>query len=297
MEKRILGNTGLAITVLGYGAMELRHTNEQDAARLLNAVLDGGINYIDTSPDYGPSETYIGKAIAHRRQEFCLASKCGCNIDAAGRSLDPQHLWSREKLLENVESSLRLLRTDYLDVWQLHGTMPEELPGGMDDGVIQTMQDVKQQGKVRHLGISFLNGRPGHELYPAGFGFRDLPEFLTWGVFDVMQIVYGGLTRLNEAAIGKAAERGIGMVARGVVKKYRDNYDEIFAQARLAELCKPGESQCDFLIRFALGHPSLSTMIIGSKNPDHLAANIRAAANGKLPDDIYREAKVRLDTQ
>ncbi len=71
MEKRKLGNTDLPITALGYGAMELRLVGEQqEATRLLNAVLDGGINYIDTSPDYGPSEAYIGNAIAHRRSEY-----------------------------------------------------------------------------------------------------------------------------------------------------------------------------------------------------------------------------------
>jgi aryl-alcohol dehydrogenase-like predicted oxidoreductase len=66
MEKGNLGRTGLAVTRLGYGAMELRHLSEQDAVRMLNTVLDGGINYIDTSPDYGPSEDFIGNAIAHR---------------------------------------------------------------------------------------------------------------------------------------------------------------------------------------------------------------------------------------
>ena len=82
---------------------------------------------------------------------------------------------------------------------------------------------------------------------------------------------------------------------RGVVKKYQDNYDELFKQAKLDELCADGESRSAFLIRFALNHPGISTMIIGSKNSDHLAANIQAVAKGKLPDDVYREAKLRLD--
>ncbi len=77
---------------------------------------------------------------------------------------------------------------------------------------------------------------------------------------------------------------------RGVVKKYRDNYDELFTQAKLDELCADDESQNAFLIWFALSHPGISTMIIGSKNSDHLAANIQAAAKGRLPDDVYREA-------
>jgi len=294
MDKRRLGRTHLEVTALGYGAMELRHLGEADAARVLNAVLDGGITYIDSSPDYGPSEAYIGKAIAHRRHAFYLATKCGCNVDEQGQHLEPGHVWSGEQLLRNIESSLRLLKTDHVDVWQLHGTLPTELPGGQADAVIQTLQDLKRQGKARYIGISFKNGRADEDLFPAGYG-QYLPVFAQWGVFDVMQIVYGGLTRKNETVIAQAADKGIGMVVRGVVKKYRDNYDELFKQAKLDELCANDESQNTFLIRFALNHPGISTMIIGTKNSDHLAANVRAAAKGKLPDDIYREAKRRLD--
>jgi aryl-alcohol dehydrogenase-like predicted oxidoreductase len=295
MEKRRLGHTDLSVTALGYGAMELRHVGGCEAERLLNAVLDGGINYIDTSPDYGLSETYIGKAIAHRREEFYLATKCGCHIDPRGKPLDPSHIWSRTQLLRNIENSLRVLNTDYVDVWQLHGTYPEHLAGGKHDEVIETMQELKRQGKVRAIGVSFRNGRQGEELYPAGFGFRDIGEFMAWEVFDVMQIVYGGLMRKNEIAIASAAEKGIGMIVRGVVNKYRDDYDELFEQAKLHELCGAGETQSSFLIRFALNHPGLSTMIVGTRNLDHVAANVEAARRGKLPDDVYEEAKRRLD--
>lgn len=296
MEKRMLGNTGFAVTALGYGAMELRLLNsERDAERLLNTVLDSGINYIDTSPDYGLSETYIGKTIAHRRKEFYLASKCGCHVDSEGKPIAPGHIWTRAKLLENLEHSLKRLNTDYLDVWQLHGTYPEELAGGKADEVITTLQEAKQHGKVRAIGISFRNGKPGEELYPAGFGFAHLKFFLAWDVFDIMQIVYGGLTRLNERVITTAAERGVGMIIRGVVKKYYDNYDTLFAQANLREFCAADESHNSFLIRFALSHPGVSTMIIGSQNPEHIAANVAAAAKGKLPDDVYAEAQCRLN--
>jgi aryl-alcohol dehydrogenase-like predicted oxidoreductase len=295
MEKRTLGQTGLSVTALGYGAMELRRVaNGAEAARLLNAALDGGINYIDTSPDYGLSEAYIGQAIASRRRDYYLATKCGCHIDPSGRVLSPPHLWNRQKLLENIENSLRLLQTDYVDVWQLHGPAPDELPGGRQDEVIQTLLDIKQQGKVHFIGMSFRNGPSSDAWYPAEYGFNYSGEFMAWGVFDVMQLVYGGLTRRNEQVISRAASQGIGMIIRGVVKKYRDTYDALFNQARLGELCAPGESHSAFLIRFALNHPGLSTMIIGTQNPAHLAANIQAASKGQLPDDIYREAQQRL---
>src|ERR1022692_2624830 len=84
MQRRPLGRTGTDVTILGYGAMELRGQprgpaiEDADAGRLLNAVLDGGINLIDTSIDYGRSEELIGRYLAHRRDEYFLASKCGC---------------------------------------------------------------------------------------------------------------------------------------------------------------------------------------------------------------------------
>jgi aryl-alcohol dehydrogenase-like predicted oxidoreductase len=294
MQTRELGNTGLHPTLLGYGAMELRHVDQAEATRLLNAVLDGGINYIDTSPDYGLSETYIGYALAARRGEFLLATKCGCNVDTRGRPQEPAHIWSRAQLQENLENSLRRLQTDHIDVWQLHGTMPEWLAGGREDETIQALQEIVEQGKVGVIGVSFRNGRQGEALYPAGYGFQAIQEFMTWGVFDMMQIVYGGLTRKNEIAIAEAAGRGIGIVIRGLVKRYLANYDQLFTEAGLDELRAEGESRDALLIRFALGHPGVSTGIVGSKNVTHIRENIAAAEQGPLPADVYAEAVRRL---
>src|ERR1700757_143960 len=84
IETRPLGHTGADVTILGYGAMELRGQpygvalEDETAGRLLNTVLDGGINLIDTSIDYGRSEELIGRHLSHRRGEYFLASKCGC---------------------------------------------------------------------------------------------------------------------------------------------------------------------------------------------------------------------------
>jgi len=105
METRRLGNTGLFVTALGYGAMELSRLKEKEAVHLLNAVIDSGINYIDTSPDYGPSEEYIGKAISHRRNEFYLATKCGCNPEWGIKPDIPSHIWDRKMLSYNIDNS------------------------------------------------------------------------------------------------------------------------------------------------------------------------------------------------
>src|SRR6201995_5445953 len=92
---RTLGRTGADVTLLSYGAMELRgqprgpEIADEDAGRLLNSVLDGGINLIDTSPDYGRSEELIGRYLGQRRDEFFLASKCGCPLNAPADATPP----------------------------------------------------------------------------------------------------------------------------------------------------------------------------------------------------------------
>ena len=294
MEKRTLGNTGLSVTVLGYGAMALRDLDESQSAAVLNALLDQGMTLIDTSPDYGLSEVLIGKTIAHRRDEYILATKCGCNHDEQGHHLVPQHIWTRAKLLENIERSLRQLNTDHIDIWQMHSPSPKDLPGGIENEAIQTLLELKRQGKVRAIGISFPNTPKDNPLYPAGAGYQQIPEFLDYG-FDMMQIVYGGLTRKCEAAISRVAERGLGVVVRGVVRQYFDNYPELFTQAGLPELCAPGEGMNDFLIRLAISHPDVDTAIIGTGSLDHLTENIQAAQRGPLSAEVYAEAKRRLD--
>src|ERR1700749_829995 len=124
---RALGRTGADVTILGYGAMALRgvprgpEIRDEDAGRLLNAVLDGGINLIDTSPDYGRSEELIGTYVGHRRDEFFLASKCGCLIELPADAVPPYpHDYSPGNVRAAVEQSLRRLRTDHLDLVQVH---------------------------------------------------------------------------------------------------------------------------------------------------------------------------------
>src|SRR5450631_824041 len=123
IETRPLGRTGTDVTILGYGAMELRGQpygpaiDDQEAGRLLSAVLDGGINLIDTSIDYGRSEELIGRYLAHRRDEYFLASKCGCMLDLPPDATPPYpHDWSAANVRAGVEQSLRRLCTDRLDL-------------------------------------------------------------------------------------------------------------------------------------------------------------------------------------
>src|SRR5262245_27714413 len=143
LPTRQLGRTGLQVTMLGYGAMELRgaprgrDVTERQAETILHAVLDAGINYIDTSIDYGISEERIGRYIGDRRSEYYLASKCGCLVGAAPapRGQSNPHVFTRDNILRGVEQSLARMRTDHLDVVQFHSSPSRqtlEKDGGLD---------------------------------------------------------------------------------------------------------------------------------------------------------------------
>ena len=283
----ILGRTGLEVTRLGYGAMELRDAprgrpvTEDQARSILNAVLDAGINFIDTSNDYGRSEEFIGKSISSRRSDYYLATKCGCRPGGG-----QPHIWTKENLFRGLHESLERLKTDYVDVMQLHNPTVEECESG---GLVEALEEMRQQGKVRWIGISTT--------------LPHLPAFLRWGVFDTFQIPYSALQREHETWISKSAHAGIGTVIRGGVAKGEPGVSGVgrpepwryFEQAMLDELREEGESRTAFMLRFTLTHPHMHTNIVGTQNPEHLQENVQATLRGPLSSDVYEEAKRRLE--
>jgi len=288
-----LGITNLEVTKLGFGAMEIRgvprgrDVTAAQADTILNAVLDSGINYIDTSIDYGLSEGFIGDYISNRRDEYFLASKCGCMVSGPTVPSGPQpHVYTKENLTVGIEQSLRRMKTDYLDVVQFHGSPTQETLE--ENGSIDTLLELKQEGKIRHIGMSGT--------------LPNLPKQIDMAVFDVLQIPYSALERQHEDLISKAADADIGNVIRGGVAKGEPDKSgvskpaswKIFEKAGLDELVDEGESRTDFLLRFTLSHPSMHTTIIGTLNPDHVKQNVATASKGALASDVYEKAKSLL---
>jgi aryl-alcohol dehydrogenase-like predicted oxidoreductase len=295
LPTRTLGRTGIEATVLGFGAMELRGADSgrrrrpitpEQAGRVLNDVLDQGINYIDTSIDYGTSEEFIGQFISDRRGEYFLASKCGCLVGAPPAAPDQRqpHVFTRENIVAGVDQSLRRMKTDYLDVVQLHASPSMETLEAED--VVTTLLELKAAGKVRFIGSS--STLPNIEAHVA------------LDVFDVFQIPYSALERDHEAVITEAADHGAGTVIRGGVARGEpgagNGAEDVWAAYERADLdsLADGASRSEFMLRFTISHPALSTTIVGTLNPDHLAENVAAATKGPLPDDVYAEAKRRL---
>lgn len=294
LPKAVLGRTGLSVTRLGYGAMEIRGSRiwngrpvtDQQAQVILNAVLDSGINFIDTSNDYGRSEEFIGKYISNRRNEYVLATKCGCQVVRRDENTDDTpHIWTRDNLFRGLHESLQRLKTDHVDIIQLHNPPVEETE---NNHLFEALQEMKKQGKTRFIGISTT--------------LPHLPTYLAWGVFDTFQIPYSALERDHENWITRAAEAGIGTIIRGGVARGEigvglgdANRWQKFEAAGLDALLEPGESRTAFLLRFTLSHPAVNTAIVGTLDPEHLHENVRAALKGPLPSDVYEEAKRRLE--
>jgi aryl-alcohol dehydrogenase-like predicted oxidoreductase len=302
LSTRTLGRTGVEVSTLGYGAMELRglpHGREipdADAGALLNAVLDAGINMIDTSIDYGRSEELIGRFLAARRDEYFLASKCGCPLDPDPSWPQPYpHDYTPTNVRAGVEQSLRRLRTDYLDLLQVHMSPPRERLE--TEQTIATMLALRDAGTIRFLGMSGT--------------IPNLADHIAMGVFDVFQIPYSALQREHEQLVTRAAQAGAGTLIRGGAARGAPAEDKgwgttpIGTQAGEAERrwresnveeLLDGMSRMEFTLRFTLSHPDLSSTIVGTASPEHLRSNLEIAAKGPLPPDLYAEAKRRLDT-
>jgi aryl-alcohol dehydrogenase-like predicted oxidoreductase len=301
----ILGRTGFAATRLGFGAMELGGIAgplpEAQVERLLHGALDAGINLIDTAPDYQASEEMIGRHLSKRRDEFFLASKCGCLVgrQPALRDGKLEHDFSPQNVRAGVEQSLRRLKTDRLDLVQVHSSPSRAVLEAY--GTVDTMQALRREGKVRFLGMSSV--------------LPDLRDHVAMGVFDVFQIPYSALQPEHEDVIREAAKAGAGTIIRGGVARgapdihpdpapdrpqtqsfWRDFVRvrrDLWQRAGLDELAQ-GMGKTEFLLRFVLGHPDLHTTIVGTANPDHLAANVAAASRGPLDEPLCAEVKRRV---
>jgi aryl-alcohol dehydrogenase-like predicted oxidoreductase len=281
LPKRELGRTGLSVTMLGYGAMELRGAprardiTENQAETILNAVLDAGINFIDTSVDYGLSEERIGRFIGHRRSEYYVASKCGCLVGAAPAPIGQSgpHVYTRQNIIAGVEQSLTRMRTDHLDVVQFHISPSRRVRE--ENGAIEALLELKRAGKVRLIGMSGT--------------FPHLTDHIAMGVFDVFQIPYSAVEREHEEAITAAAQAGAGIIIRGGAAKGAPS-----AEKRAGIQWQRWQQAHPHSVRDSARRPEFGEMSVRSHNPKHLHANLDALEKGPLPPDLYAEAKTRL---
>jgi aryl-alcohol dehydrogenase-like predicted oxidoreductase len=290
--RKKLGRTGLEVTQLGYGSMGIRGprtwgvrvVSEEDADAMLNLVLDSGINFIDTAPDYGISEERIGRYIGSRRSEFYLATKCGCVYTQHENHLEVDHVWKKDVLTRNLETSLKRLQTDHIDILQFHGGDAETL---LREGLIDLLTNFRDQGMVHFIGVSC--------------SLPNLPALIDLDVFDTFQIPYSCLAPQHHDLITRGAETGAGIIIRGGIAQggpdaeiQRPALNDVWSRAKLDELLPAGMNRAELILRYTLSHPHCHTTIVGTCSPAHLTENLVAVAKGALPCDLYKQVSDRI---
>ena len=250
MDQRQLGSQGPWVNTIGFGAFKIgRNTqtkygtlyplpDEAEVARLLNGLLDLGVNYIDTAPAYGLSEERIGSTIAHRRAEYVLSTKVGEAFEDGISTYN----FSRAAIERSLERSLRRLKSEVLDVVFIH-SHADDLAVQQDTDAVSTLQRFREQKLVRQIGLSAKT--------VAG-----AQAALAWA--DVLMVEYHLADRSSEAVITAAHGAGIGVV----VKKALNS----------------GTLSADDGLRFVLSHPGVSTVVVGTLNSQHLLQNLDAVA-------------------
>jgi aryl-alcohol dehydrogenase-like predicted oxidoreductase len=274
MERRRLGRTDMAVSVLGFGGSEIGYerAGRRTVARLLGGALDAGLNVIDTAECYEDSEALIGAALGSRRDEIYLLTKCG-HPRGYGRGD-----WRMPSLLSSIERSLERLRTDRLDLVQLHSCELSDLRRGE---AITALERARERGWTRYIGYS---------------GDGEAARFaVECGRFDTLQT---SVSIADQEAIERtlplAVKRGIGVIAKRPIAnaawRYARRPSEPYYQPyweRLRALeyhfLRDAERAVSTALRFTLATPGVHTAIVGTKRPDRWPENARLLQAGPLP--------------
>lgn len=284
MERRVFGKTGLAVSPLGFGGAEIgfQGVSPETVAALLGSALDAGLNVIDTAECYKNSEELIGQAVGHRREEFYLFTKCGhTGADFGLQDWDP-------KLLEqSIERSLKNLRTDFVDLVQLHSCSEELLRQG---DVIAVLQKARDAGKTRFIGYS---------------GDREAARYaVESGVFDTLQTSVSIADQQPlELTLPLALEKQMGVIAKRPianavwksperVNDYTRPYHDRLTALDYSFLADEAHAAATAL-RFTLSVPGVHTAIVGTTRPERWRQNAALLKDGPLSPEEFEAIRTR----
>ena len=297
MQTSILGKTGVSVSKLALGAAWIGgpEVEESDVEVVLHSALDQGINFIDTAAMYKLSENRIGRYLAHRKDEFTIATKCGCYWEQTRSEPELVKDYSPEGIVRTVEQSREKLKTDMIDLVQFHGLPPmDEL-----DAAFEALIGLKDRGYARHVGVS-ADGPAAFAGKPmVGCDAADIAK--RWPV-DTWQFTYNFLSpQAGEELIPTLAELNIGTIVKrplaNVVWDIDEKPEEDYflrpwqrAQQLPLKSIAGGLPMIEFAMRFVLSHAEVDTILVGTTNPQHISENIRLADKGSLPGEILDRA-------
>jgi aryl-alcohol dehydrogenase-like predicted oxidoreductase len=266
MRYRPLGSSGIEVSEIGFGCMSLSSNSEKDNIDLLHRAAGIGINYFDTADIYdkGMSEIAVGKAIKEMRDKIILATKVGNQWRSDGSGWD----WNPRKdyIMLAVEKSLRRLQTNYIDLYQLHG-------GTIDDPIdetIEAFEQLKQQGKIRHYGISSIRPNVIREYKKRS---SIVSVMMQYSIVD---------RRPEETILDLLKQNNISVLARGALaqgmlinkpaKEYLNYTKEEIANAckTIHDISGTRRGNAQTAIQYVLHHPAVASAVIGIRNKEQL---------------------------
>ena len=287
MNYQKLGNTDITVSRLGVGlaeiGFELTHAEVQEAGAVLNAALDGGITFLDTAACYDISEELLGRTVASRRDEFALATKAG--HVTGGYEGDA---WTAQTVRDSIDRSLVRMKTDHVDLLQLHSCDVDVLERG---DVIEELQAAQRAGKTRYIGYS---GDNDAALWAVNSGHFDTLQ-TSFNLVD-QKARFGLLEQAKAQGMGVIVKRPIANGAWGASKSpsgYADRYWE--RAGRMLEegtLPEADENRIRLALSFTLSYAEVDTAIVGTRNPAHMRANLEWAAAGFSISAATREALI-----
>lgn len=285
MHYRRLGKTDLEVSILGFGASPMGNVfdpvNEKEAIAAAHLAIDHGVNFFDVSPFYGLTlaERRLGKAIEGNRKDLILASKCG--------RYDLQEFdFSRKRILQSIDESLIRLKTDYLDLFQLHDIEFVDKQIIIEEAV-PAIQEVVQSGKARFWGITGLPVR-----YLAQIARETNPDtVLSWAHYNLLE------DEINDELVPLSQEMDFGLMNAAPLMQrilsdaslpswHRSPSEVKAVQPILLALCKEfGYSLSQVALRFAMDHPLIATTIVGMCEVKTVQENLDAL-NLEVPTEL-----------
>jgi aryl-alcohol dehydrogenase-like predicted oxidoreductase len=270
IEKRSYGSSGLRVSSLGLGAIQVGHANlpESMAHELLDTAIDLGINLIDTASSYGVSEQRIGQYLSGRRDQFVLSTKLGYGVEGIAD-------WTGACITAGVEQALRKLKTDRIDIAHLHSCPASTLEGG---DVVNALEKAKQAGKIIAIAYSGDND--------------DLTYAINMDRFDGFMV---SLNICDQHFLGEqlAAMEGKGLIAKRPTANHPWRFDTVptgdYCEAywhRWKAINPPNFDMewGELSLRFALSFPGVSSAVVGTSSIQHLKQNIEWASKGALDE-------------
>ena len=256
MEYRVLGKTGLRISRMGFGGIPIQRIDAEGTKQVIRQLIEAGVNYIDTARAYTVSEEYLGYALEGIRDKVILATKT--------------YSRSKEAAAKDIETSLRNLRTDYIDLYQIHNPSPAEWEQVQQaDGALAALLEAKAAGKIGHIGVT---------LHSADL-FAKAVE-CDWA--ETIMFPYNIVETQGEDLIAKCAEKNIGFIA-------------------MKPLAGGAIDDAALALRFVAANPHVTVVIPGMAKPEEAAQNLAALSDPSplTPDELADMDKIRsfLGTQ